>query len=178
MDSKTQATTHDATQKTQERTRDAAGAAGRMMEGEASRMAEEATESFAVAGELTQHVLHTVLELEASAGQEGARCLAEQYRADIDVAREFQEAAFRWQATLPEMMRDPIRWYLHALEENAALTQKYLGAVRQNAEAMTQRLRRIETSVEEGSHALQKAFKDAADRTPDARAKWERHRAA
>jgi len=178
MEGKTQATAHDATQKTQERTGDAAGAGVRMMEGEATRMAEEATESFAVAGELTQHILHTVLELETSAGQEGARCLAEQYRADIDMAREVQEAAFRWQATWPEMMRDPMRWYLHALEENAALTRKYLGAVRQNAEAMTQCLRRMETSTEEASHALQKAFKDAADRTPDARAKGEWHRAA
>lgn len=178
MDGKAQATAHDATQKTQERTRDAAGAAVRMMEGEASRMAGEATESLAVAGELTQHILHTVLELEANAGQEGARCLSEQYRADMDLARECQEAAFRWQATWPEMMRDPIRWYLHSLEVNAALTQKYLGAVRQNAEAVTQCLRRMETSAEEASRALQKAFKDAADRTPDTLAKWERHRAA
>lgn len=171
MDDKAPATTQ-ATQKTP------ADAAVRMMEGEATRMAEEATESLAVAGELTQHIFHTVLELEASAGQEGARCLAEQYRADMDLARECQEAAFRWQAAWPEMMRDPIRWYLHSLEENAALTRKCLEAMRQNTEAMTQCLRRMETSTEEASHALQKAFKDAADRTPDARAKGEWHRAA
>jgi hypothetical protein len=177
MDDKAPTTTQ-ATQKTQERTRDAAGAALRRMEGEATRMAKEATESFAVAGELTQHIVHTVLELEASAGQEGARCLAEQYRADMDLARECQEAAFRWQAAWPEMMRDPTRWYLHSLEENVALTRKCLGTMRQNAEAMTQCLHRMEASTEEASHALQKAFKDAADRTPDARAKGEWHRAA
>ena len=127
---------------------------------QASRMAEEATESLAAAGELTQHVVHTMLELEVHAGQEGARCLAEQYRIDIDMVRELQEVAVRWQTTWPEMMRDPMRWYLHALEQQAALTQKCLGAVRQNAEAVTQCLRRIETSTEEATHALQKAFKD------------------
>lgn len=171
-------TAQDTTQKTQERTREATGAAVRMMEGEATRMVGEATESLAVAGELAQHVLHTVLEFEVNAGQEGARCLSEQYRADVDLAREFQEAAVRWPATWPEMMRDPIRWYLHTLEQNTALTRRYLETLRQNAEAVTQCLRRMETSAEQAAHAMQKTFKDAADRTPDIWAKRELHRAA
>jgi hypothetical protein len=149
----------------------------RMLEGDASRMAEEATESLAVAGALTQHVVHTMLELEAHAGQEGARCLAEQYRIDIDMVRELQEAALRWPTTWPEMLRDPMRWCLHSLEQQAALTQTYLGAVRQNAEAVTQCLRRIETSAAEATHAVQKAFKDAGDRAPDVLATPDRLRA-
>src|SRR5262245_38867112 len=133
-----------ATRKMQDRTWDPAGVAMRMMEGGASRMAEEAAEAFAIAGVLTQHVMQTVLDLEAHAGQETARCLSEQQRTDVDVLRELQEVAFRWQTTWPEMMRDPLRWYLHALEQNTTIAQKWFVAMRQNAEAMTQCLRRME----------------------------------
>ena len=120
-------------------------------------MAGEAAESLAAAGDVTQHIVRTVLELEVQAGQEGARCLAEQYRTDVELIREIQAAAVHWQTMWPEMLRDPMRWSLHMLEQNVELAQKCVGAMRQNAEAVTQCLRRMETSTEDATHAMQKA---------------------
>ena len=96
-------------------------------------MAGEAAESLTAAGDVTQHIVRTVLELEV------------------------QAAAVHWQTMWPEMLRDPMRWSLHMLEQNVELAQKCVGAMRQNAEAVTQCLRRMETSTEDATHAMQKA---------------------
>jgi hypothetical protein len=134
--------------------------------------------SLAGAMGMSRQVTQTMLDLGVHTSQETARCLSECSQVDGELMRRLQEATFRWHSTWPQLMQDPVQWYLHSLEVQTTAARECFAALRKNAEAVSQTLQRMETSMEETTRALQKAVTDAAARTPDGLRKVESRRAA
>jgi hypothetical protein len=141
-------------------------------------MAGDVTESFAGAVGAAQEAVRAMMDLGTSTSQEATRSLVERSQVHMELARRFQEAAFRWQSMWPEMLRDPVQWYLHSLEEHTAVTRECFAAMRKDAEVISTSLQRMEASAAEASRVLQKTLTDAAGRVPDGFRRIEARRAA
>ena len=144
----------------------------------AGQLAGLGNEAMAVWGDATQRAMRDVTELSARTTQEGARQFTEWQQMNMDLLREAQAAAFRWQAIWPEVFRDPIRYYHRSLEESIEATQRVFQATRRTAETMMEACQRLENASEDASRSLTETFREASNRMQDVYARSDRVRAA
>jgi hypothetical protein len=169
-----QEATRRAQSQQQQRARESTNDATRI----AGQLASLGTETMAVWADVTQNAMRNVFELSSQAGQEGARQWSEWQRCNVDVLREMQAAAFRWNIVWPEAFRDPIRWCQRSLEESIEATQRMFELGRRNAEIVMQGYQRLESATEDTTKTLGETFRDAATRMQDVYARSDRLRAA
>ncbi len=164
----------DATRRAQEGAREATGEATRM----AGHLVSIGTETLGVWADVTQNIVHGMMDVSSRSSQEGARLFTELQQVGMDSLREMQTAAFRWQSAWPEAFRDPIRWYQRAAEESIGATRRSYGLGQRSAEAVTETLQRMQSSTEDATRTLQQAFRDAATKMQEVHERSERLRAA
>src|SRR5262247_2700438 len=74
------------------------------------QFAGKTVEAMALWADANQRILGQLVELGAGAAKESARLYAELQQTTVDVLRETQATALRWQSTWPEALKDPVRF--------------------------------------------------------------------
>jgi hypothetical protein len=169
-----QETARRSQQPQQQRARERAGDATRV----AGQLAGLGTETVAVWSDVTQNAMRNMFELASHTSQEGTRQLIEWQRTNVDVLRELQAAAFRWNTIWPEALRDPVRWYQRSLEESVEATQRLFELGRRNAEIAMLGYQRLESVTQDTTKTLGETFREAAIKMQDVYARSDSLRAA
>jgi hypothetical protein len=124
-------------------------------------------ETMTLWAEANQRVLREVVELSAGAAKESIRLYAELQQGAIDVVREGQAAAIRWQSGWQEAPKDPVQWYQKAMAETVEGTQKWFQLVEGNAQAVTRSAERLQASAEQAGKGIQQTFTDFVSKTKE-----------
>ncbi|MGH7277586.1 MAG: hypothetical protein ACREJG_02770 [Candidatus Rokuibacteriota bacterium] len=140
--------------------------AGRAM----GEMASIGAESAAVWADANQRALGEIFELTAGTAKEGARLYGQMQQNAIDVVREMQSAALRWQTMWPEMFRDPFRCYQRMVMDSVDYAQRGFRLMGGAAEAMTESVDRLQQSAAEAGKGIQETFSSATSRMKDVHA--------
>jgi hypothetical protein len=127
----------------------------------------KAVETMTLWADANQRVLRELAELSAATAKEGVRLYAELQQAGIEVVRDVQASALRWQATLQEAPRDPLAWYHRALTDSVESAQKWFRILEGNAQAVTRTAERLQTSAEQAGKGIQESFSDAMAKMKD-----------
>jgi hypothetical protein len=123
-----------------------------------------AVETMTVWAEANQRVLRELAELSAATAKEGVRLYAELQQAGIEVVRDVQASALRWQTSLQDAPRDPLAWYQRALTETVEGAQKWFRMLEGNAQAVTRTAERLQTTAEQTGKGIQESFSEAVSK--------------
>jgi hypothetical protein len=147
-------------------------------QGQPMKFAALGAETLGAWAELNQRVADDLTRTCASAMEETTRATADIQQAMFEAWRGAQNAAFRWQALWPEMFRDPLAWYQHAVEHGMGVVRESIDAGRRNAETAIQAFDRFQSRSDEAARTLQDAVKDGASKIRDIQSRTETLRAA
>jgi methyl-accepting chemotaxis protein len=123
-----------------------------------------AVETMTVWAEANQRALRELAELSAATAKEGVRLYAELQQAGIEVVRDMQASALRWQTSLQDAPRDPLAWYQRALTETVESAQKWFRMLEGNAQAVTRTAERLQTTAEQTGKGIQESFSEAVSK--------------
>jgi hypothetical protein len=123
-----------------------------------------AVETMTVWADANQRVLRELAELSAATAKEGVRLYAELQQAGIEVVRDVQASALRWQTSLQDAPRDPLAWYQRALTETVEGAQKWFRMLEGNAQAVTRTAERLQTTAEQTGKGIQESFSEAVSK--------------
>src|SRR5262245_39877251 len=79
------------------------------------QFAGKAVETMALWADANQRILGQLVELSAGAAKESARLYAELQQTTVDVLRDTQSTALRWQSLWTDAFKDPVRFYQQTL---------------------------------------------------------------
>lgn len=123
-----------------------------------------AVETMTVWADANQRVLRELAELSAATAKESVRLYAELQQAGIEVVRDAQASALRWQTSLQDAPRDPLAWYQRALTETVEGAQKWFRMLEGNAQAVTRTAERLQTTAEQTGKGIQESFSEAVSK--------------
>lgn len=124
-------------------------------------------ETLTLWADANQRVLHEMVELSAGTAKEGIRLYAELQQSAIDVFREGQSSAIRWQSSWQAAPKDPVQWYQKAMADSVEGAQKWFQLVSGNAQAVTRSAERLQASAEQAGKGIQQTFTELVAKTKD-----------
>jgi hypothetical protein len=127
----------------------------------------KAVEALTLWADANQRFLREMAELSAATAKEGVRLYAELQQSGIEVVREAQASALRWQAAWQDAPRDPLAWYQRTLTDSVEHSQKWFRMLEGNAQAMTRTAERLQTSAEQAGKGIQESFSEAVTKMKD-----------
>ena len=119
-----------------------------------------AVEAMTLWADANQRVVRELAELSAATAKEGVRLYAELQQAGVEVLRDTQAAALRWQSSWPEAARDPLAWYQRALADGVESTQTWFRILETNAQAMTRTAERLQSTAEQAGKGIQESVSE------------------
>jgi hypothetical protein len=131
------------------------------------QFAGKAVETFALWADANQRILGQLVELSAGAAKESARLYAELQQTTVDVLRDTQATALRWQTHWPEVFKDPARFYQQTLVESVDGAQKAFRLVEGNAQAVARSAERWQASAEQAGRGIQETVKITVGKIKD-----------
>ena len=126
-----------------------------------------AVEAMTLWADANQRVLRELAELSAATAKEGVRLYAELQQAGVEVLRDPQAAALRWQSSWPEAARDPLAWYQRALTDGVENAQTWFRILDSNTQAMTRTAERLHTTAEQAGKGIQESFSETVTKLKD-----------
>jgi len=126
-----------------------------------------AVEAMTLWADANQRVLRELAELSAATAKEGVRLYAELQQAGVEVLRDTQAAALRWQSSWPEAARDPLAWYQRALTDGVENAQTWFRILDSNTQAMTRTAERLHTTAEQAGKGIQESFSETVTKLKD-----------
>jgi hypothetical protein len=108
-----------------------------------------------------------LVELSAGAAKESARLYAEVQQTTVDVLRDTQATALRWQGLWPEALKDPARFYQQTLVESVDGAQKAFRLIEGNAQAVARSAERWQASAEQAGKGIQETVKATVGKMKD-----------
>jgi hypothetical protein len=120
----------------------------------------KAVEAMTLWADANQRVLREMAELSAATAKEGVRLYVELQQASIEVMRDAQAAALRWQSIWQEAPRDPMAWYQRAVTDGVENTQKWFRLLEGNAQAVTRTAERLQNTAEQAGKGIQESFSE------------------
>ncbi len=124
-------------------------------------------ETMTVWAEANQRVLRDLVDLSVGAAKEGVRLYAELQQGAIEVARDSQASALRWQTSWQDAPKDPTQWYQKALADSVEGAQKLFRILEGNAQAVTRAAERLQTSAEQTGKGIHETFEATVSRLKD-----------
>jgi hypothetical protein len=131
------------------------------------QFAGKAVETLALWADANQRILGQLVELSAGAAKESARLYAELQQTTVDVLRDTQSTALRWQTHWPEVFKDPVRFYQQTLVESVDGAQKAFRLVEGNAQAVARSAERWQASAEQAGRGIQETVKSTVGKMKD-----------
>ncbi len=126
-----------------------------------------AVEAMTLWADANQRVFRELAELSAATAKEGVRLYAEMQQAGVEVLRDTQAAALRWQSSWPEAARDPLAWYQRALTDGVESAQTWFRILESNTQAMTRTAERLQTTAEQAGKGIQESFSETVTKLKD-----------
>ena len=120
----------------------------------------KAVEAMTLWADANQRVLREMAELSAATAKEGVRLYVELQQASIEVMRDAQAAALRWQSLWQDAPRDPMAWYQRAVTDGVENTQKWFRLLEGNAQAVTRTAERLQNTAEQAGKGIQESFSE------------------
>jgi hypothetical protein len=127
----------------------------------------KAVETMALWADANQRIMSQLVELSAGAAKESARLYAEVQQTTVDVFRDTQATALRWQTLWPEAIKDPVRFYQQTLVESVDGAQKAFRLVEGNAQAVARSAERWQASAEQAGKGIQETVKATVGKMKD-----------
>jgi len=127
----------------------------------------KAIEAMTVWADANQRVLREMAELSAATAKESVRLYTELQQVGIEVMRDAQAAALRWQSMWQEAPKDPMAWYERALTDGVENTQKWFRLLEGNAHAVTRTAERLQTTAEQAGKGIQESFSETVTKLKD-----------
>ena len=131
------------------------------------QFAGKAVETMALWADANQRILSQLVELSAGAAKENARLYAELQQTTVDVLRDTQATALRWQSLWTDAFKDPVRFYQQTLVESVDGAQKAFRLVEGNAQAMARSAERWQASAEQAGRSIQETVKATVGKMKD-----------
>ena len=130
-------------------------------------LAGNAVETVALWADANQRILSQMADLGAGAAKETARLYAEMQQATVDVLRDSQASALRWQALWPEAIKNPAAFYQQTLVESMDGAQKAFRLAEGNAQAIAKSAERWQASAEQAGRGIQETVKTTVGKIKD-----------
>ena len=127
----------------------------------------KAVEAIALWADANQRILGQLVELSAGAAKENARLYAELQQTTVEVLRDTQASALRWQALWPEALKDPVGFYQQTCVESVDGAQKAFRLVDGNAQAVARSAERWQASAEQAGRGIQETVKTTVGKMKD-----------
>ena len=125
-------------------------------------------EAMTVWAEANQRVLRELVDLSVGAAKESLRIYSELQQGALEVGRDGQATAMKWQATWQDAPKDPMQWYQQAVVETVDGAQKFFRLLEGNAQALTRSAERLQASTEQAGKGIQQTFETTVTRMKDA----------
>jgi len=119
------------------------------------RLAGTAVKTMTVWVDANQRVLRELVEFSRATAKEGVRLYAELQQGAIEVLRDSQAAAGRWQASWSDIAKDPVHVYQKALMEGVDSVEKAFKLLEGQAQALTRSAERFQASAEQAGKGIQ-----------------------
>jgi len=119
------------------------------------RLAGTAVKTMTVWVDANQRVLRELVEFSRATAKEGVRLYAELQQGAIEVLRDSQAAAGRWQASWSDSAKDPVHVYQTALMEGVDSVEKAFKLLEGQAQALTRSAERFQASAEQAGKGIQ-----------------------
>ena len=132
-----------------------------------TQMTGKTLETMTVWADANQRVLREMAELSAATAKEGVRLYTELQQAGIEMMRDAQATALRWQSTWQETPRDPLAWYQRALTDGMESTHKWFRILEGNAQAVTRTAERLQTTAEQAGKGIQDSVAETVAKMKD-----------
>jgi hypothetical protein len=111
-----------------------------------------------------QRVLRELVDLSADTAKEGLRLYSELSRNAIEVLKEGQEGAFRWQSGMRGTGGDPAAWSQKLVTETTQYTQQTFRRAEESMQALTRTAERLQTIMEQAGKGVQESLAGAVGR--------------
>ena len=131
------------------------------------QMTGKAVETMTVWADANQRVLREMVEFGAASAKEGVRLYAELQQSAIEVLRDSQAAALRWQNAWQDGAKDPVQLYQKALTDTVDGAQKALKVLETGAQAVTRSAERLQTSAEQAGKGIQETYTAVVSKMKD-----------
>jgi len=118
----------------------------------------KAVEAVTVWADANQRVLREMVDFGAASAKEGVRLYAELQQSAIDMLRDSQAAALRWQSAWQDGQQDPAQLYQKALADTVDGAQKAFKVLETGAQAFTRSAERLQTSAEQAGKGIQETY--------------------
>jgi len=127
----------------------------------------KAVETMTVWVDANQRVLRDLVEFSTATAKEGVRLYAELQQGAIEVLRDSQAAAGRWQGSWSEGAKDPVQTYQKALIDTVGSVEKAFKLLEGHAQALTRSAERVQTSAEQAGKGIQETCTTVITRMKD-----------
>ena len=127
------------------------------------RLAGTAVKTMTVWVDANQRVLRELVEFSTATAKEGVRLYAELQQGAIEVLRDSQTAAARWQ----DGTKDPISVCQKALSDSVDAAQRVFKLFEGQAQACSRSAERIQTSAEQAGKGIQATYTTVATKMKD-----------
>lgn len=127
----------------------------------------KAVETMTVWADANQRVLREMVEFGAASAKEGVRLYAEIQQSAIEMLRDSQAAALRWQNAWQDGAKDPVQLYQKALADGVDTAQKAFKVLEAGAQAVTRSAERLQTSAEQVGKGIQETYTAVASKMKD-----------
>jgi len=127
------------------------------------QLASKTVEAMTVWADANQRVLRELVEFSAATAKEGVRLCAELQQGAIEVLRDSQTAAARWQ----DGTKDPTSVCQKALSDSVDGAQRMFKLFEGQAQACSRSAERIQTSAEQAGKGIQATYTAVATKMKD-----------
>lgn len=127
----------------------------------------KAVDTVTVWADANQRMVSQLVDLSVGAAKEGVRLYAELQQGTIEVVRDSQATAMKWQTTWQDAPKDPMEWYQKMLAETVDGAQKFFRILEGNAQAVTRSAERMQASAEQAGKGLQETLEATVTRMKD-----------
>ena len=135
-----------------------------------SRSLGAVTETGARWAELHRRALEDVADLSVGALREGTRLVAELGQTGLEAWRENLAMTRRWQASAPDLVFEPVRWYQGALIESVEAVRRAIAIAGMGTRLVLASLERVQAAADLASRRVQEGLAGGAGREGDGRA--------
>jgi hypothetical protein len=129
-----------------------------------NELAERGAQASAALTEANQRVVNEFVGLTMQVTQESSRLLLQLQQSTLEMLRESQAAALRYQMVWPEVFTNPLRWYQSVCQEGMEGARKAFDAVNGTSEALTESVNRLQESTQQAGSKIEQALATVASR--------------
>jgi hypothetical protein len=129
-----------------------------IMDDRLSRSLGAVTETGARWAELHRRALEDVADLSVSTLREGTRLVAELGQTSLETWRETLAMTRRWQASTPDLVFEPMRWYQGALIESVEAVRRAIAVAGMGTRLVLASLERVQAAADLASRRVQEGL--------------------